>query len=330
MDREAAGPAVSASNPSGELLLLSGTANPELSARIAGEIGMTLAEMEITRFADGEFDVKIRESVRGHDVFLVQPTCHPVNDNLIELFIVLDALRRASASRINAVIPYYGYQRKEKKTQARDPISAKLMANIIELAGANRVICVDLHAEAIQGFFDIPVDALIATKILARRVRERHRHDVVVVAPDSGGVDRARKLARILDAPIAIIDKRRPRDDTVEIVSVIGDVAGAECVIVDDLISTGGTLASAAVALRANGAIAVDIVATHGVLSDGAMARLHEAPVDEICITDTVPLHDGARSFDDHPKLRVLSVAPLIAEAIVRVHEGRSVSELFR
>jgi len=321
---------VSDPNPYGELLLLSGSGNPELSERIAREIGMTLAGLEVTRFADGEFDVKIGESVRGHDVFVVQPTCHPVNDNLIELFIVLDALRRASASRITAVIPYYGYQRKEKKTQPRDPISAKLMANIIELAGANRVICVDLHAEAIQGFFDIPVDALIATKILARRVRERHGHDVVVVAPDSGGVDRARKLARILNAPIAVIDKRRPRDDTVEIVNVIGDVKGAECVIIDDLISTGGTLASAAVALRANGAMAVDIVATHGVLSDGAIARLHEAPVDEICITDTIPYHSGSHSFDDAPKLRILSVAPLIAEAIVRVHEGRSVSELFR
>ena len=214
---------------------------------------MQLAECEITRFADGEFDVKIRESVRGHDVFLIQPTCNPVSDNLIELFIILDALRRASASRITAVIPYYGYQRKEKKTQARDPISAKLMANIIELAGANRVICVDLHAEAIQGFFDIPVDALIATKILARRVRERHGHDVVVVSPDTGGVNRARNLARILDAPIAFIDKRRPRDDTVEVVNVIGDVEGAVCVIVDDLISTGGTLVNAAIALLATG-----------------------------------------------------------------------------
>src|SRR5580700_5591971 len=233
--------------------------------------------------ADGEFDVKIRESVRGHDVFLVQPTCHPVSDNLIELFIILDALRRASASRITAVIPYYGYQRKEKKTQARDPISAKLMANIIELAGANRVICVDLHAEAIQGFFDIPVDALIATKILARRVRERHGHDVVVVSPDTGGVNRARNLARILDAPIAVIDKRRPRDDTVEVVNVIGDVDGAVCVIVDDLISTGGTLVNAAIALLASGAKSVDVVATHGVLSDGAVARLHAAPIDEIC-----------------------------------------------
>ena len=317
-------------SPYGDLMLLSGTANPELSERIAREMSMRLAQMEVTRFADGEFDVKISESVRGHDVFLVQPTCHPVSDNLIQLFIILDALRRASASRITAVIPYYGYQRKEKKTQPRDPISAKLMANIIELAGANRVICVDLHAEAIQGFFDIPVDALTATKILARRVRERHGHNVVIVSPDTGGAHRARRMASILDAPIAVVDKRRPRDDAIEVNNVIGDVAGMNCIIVDDLISTGSTLAGAAVALREKGGISVDCVATHGVLTSGALRLLHDAPIDEICITDTVPFPNGQPSFDDAPKLRVLSVAPLIAEAIVRVHEGRSVSELFR
>jgi ribose-phosphate pyrophosphokinase len=317
-------------NPYGELMLLSGTANPELSERIAREMGMRLAQMELTRFADGEFDVKIGESVRGHDVFLLQPTCHPVSENLIQLFIILDALRRASASRITAVIPYYGYQRKEKKTQPRDPISAKLMANIIELAGANRVICVDLHAEAIQGFFDIPVDALTATKILARRVRERHGHDVVIVSPDTGGALRARRMARILDAPIAIIDKRRPRDDAVEVINVIGDVAGLKAVIVDDLISTGSTLAGAAHALRDKGATGVDVVTTHGVFTEGSLRRLHEAPIDEICVTDTIPFPNVQRAFDDAPKLRILSVAPLIAEAIVRVHEGRSVSELFK
>jgi len=318
------------SSPHGDLLLLSGTANPELSERIAREINIPLAEMQVTRFADGEFDVKIGESVRGKDVFVIQPTCHPVSDNLVQLFIILDALRRASASRVNAVVPYYGYARKEKKTQARDPISAKLMANFIELAGANRVITVDLHAEAIQGFFDIPVDALTASKILARHARERHGNDLVVVSPDTGGTARARGLARLLDAPIAIIDKRRPRDDDVEILNVIGDVEGKPCVVIDDLISTGSTLIGAAKALRANGATHVDVVATHGVFSNSAIAKLHAAPIDEICITDTIPLHDGPRSFDDAPKLRVLSVAPLIAEAIVRVHEGRSVSELFR
>ena len=317
-------------NPYGELMLLSGTGNKALSERIAREIDLPLAPMDITRFADGEFDVKIHESVRGHDVFLIQPTCSPVSDNLIQLFITLDALRRASASRITAVIPYYGYQRKEKKSAPRDPISAKLMANIIELAGASRVVAVDLHAEAIQGFFDIPVDALTATKILARRVRERHGNNVVVVSPDTGGALRARRLGRLLDAPIAIIDKRRPRDDAVEVVHVVGDVAGMHAVIVDDLISTGGTLVSASAALMSKGATGVDVVATHGLLTEGALQRLHDAPIDEICITDTIPLSEEARAPDDHPKLRVLSVAPLIAEAIVRVHEGRSVSELFR
>ena len=318
------------SSPHGDLLLLSGTANPELTERIAREINIPLAAMQVTRFADGEFDVKIGESVRGKDVFVVQPTCHPVSDNLVQLFIILDALHRASASRINAVIPYYGYARKEKKTQARDPISAKLMANIIEMAGADRVITVDLHAEAVQGFFDIPVDALTASKILARHVRERHGSDMVVVSPDTGGVARARGLARLLDAPIAIIDKRRPRDDDVEILNVIGEVEGRPCVIIDDLVSTGSTLVGAAKALRANGATGVDVVATHGVFSNNAIQKLHEAAIDEICVTDTIPLRGGPISFDDAPKLRVLTVAPLIAEAIVRVHEGRSVSELFR
>jgi ribose-phosphate pyrophosphokinase len=316
----------------GELRLLSGTANPALSEKIAREIGVALGEMQVKRFADGEIDVKIADSVRGQDVFVIQPTCHPVNENLIELFIILDALRRASAVRINAVIPYYGYARKEKKTQARDPITAKLMANIVQNAGANRVICVDLHAEAIQGFFDIPVDALTATKILARHVRERHHGgSVVVVSPDVGGTARARALARHLDdASIAIIDKRRPKDDEVEVNTVIGEVAGRRCVIIDDLISTGGTLVSASTALRRSGATAIDVVATHGVLSNGALDRLHAAPIDEICVTDTIPLREGQYNPDDHSRLRVLNVAPLLAEAIVRVHEGRSVSELFR
>ena len=316
-------------SPFGDLKLLSGTANPELSERISREIGLALTPMDVTRFADGEIDVKIGDSVRGDDIFVIQPTCHPVSENLVQLFIILDALRRASAARINAVIPYYGYARKEKKTQPRDPISAKLMANIIEMAGADRLITVDLHAEAIQGFFDIPVDALTASKILARHGRERHGRDIVVVSPDTGGVARARAMARLLDVPIAIIDKRRPRDDDVEVLNVIGEVAGMRCIVIDDMISTGSTLIGAAQALREKGAVAVDAMATHGVLSNGALAKLHAAPIDEICITDTIPLHNG-HSFDDHPKLRVLSVAPLIAEAIVRVHEGRSVSELFR
>jgi ribose-phosphate pyrophosphokinase len=309
-------------------MLLCGTANPELGRRISEEVGVALAPMEITRFADGEFDVRIGESVRGHDVFVIQPTCPPVNDNYMELFVILDALRRASAARINAVLPYYGYQRKEKKTRARDPISAKLMANFLQVAGAERMIVLDLHAEAIQGFFDIPVDALTASKILASHVRSRHgRQPIVVVSPDVGGTARARAIARLLESPLAIIDKRRPRDDDVEVLNVIGDVQDSTCVVVDDLISTAATLAGAAHALKEGGARSVDVLATHGVLSAGSLDRLTEAFVDEVVVTDTIPLSSDAARND---KVSQVSVAPLIAEAIVRIHEGRSVSALFR
>ena len=312
----------------GPLMLLCGTANPELGRRIAEDVGVPLAPMEITRFADGEYDVKIGESVRGHDVFVIQPTCPPVNENYMELFVTLDALRRASAARINAVLPYYGYQRKEKKTRARDPISAKLMANFLQVAGAERMIVLDLHAEAIQGFFDIPVDALTASKILATHIRSRHgRQPLVIVSPDVGGTARARAIARLLECPLAIIDKRRPRDDDVEVLNVIGDVRDSRCVVVDDLISTASTLAGAASALRAGGAVSVDVLATHGVLSNGSLRRIDEADVDEVVVTDSIPLSaEGLRN----PKVSQVSVAPLIAEAIVRIHEGRSVSALFR
>ncbi len=312
----------------GPLMLLCGTANPELGRRISEEVGVPLAPMEITRFADGEYDVRIGESVRGHDVFVIQPTSPPVNDNYMELFVILDALRRASASRINAVLPYYGYQRKEKKTRARDPISAKLMANFLQVAGAERMIVLDLHAEAIQGFFDIPVDALTASKILATHIRARHgREPIVVVSPDVGGTARARAIARLLESPLAIIDKRRPRDDDIEVLNVIGDVRDSRCVVVDDLISTASTLAGAAKALRDEGAVSVDVLATHGVLSAGALERVADAFVDEVVVTDSIPLSPAAVKS---PKVTQVSVAPLIAEAIVRIHEGRSVSALFR
>jgi ribose-phosphate pyrophosphokinase len=309
-------------------MLLCGTANPELGRKISEDVGVPLAPMEITRFADGEYDVKIGESVRGHDVFVIQPTCPPVNENYMELFVTLDALRRASAARINAVLPYYGYQRKEKKTRARDPISAKLMANFLQVAGAERMIVLDLHAEAIQGFFDIPVDALTASKILAAHIRSRHgRQPLVIVSPDVGGTARARAIARLLECPLAIIDKRRPRDDDIEVLNVIGDVRDSRCVVVDDLISTASTLAGAATALRAGGAVSVDVLATHGVLSNGALRKIDEADVDEVVVTDSIPLSpEGQRN----PKVSQVSVAPLIAEAIVRIHEGRSVSALFR
>jgi ribose-phosphate pyrophosphokinase len=282
--------------------------------------------MQVTRFPDGVYDIKIAESVRGQDVFLIQPTCHPVSENLIQLFIILDALRRASAGRVTAVIPYYGYARKEKKTQARDPISAKLMADFITLAGANRVIALDLHADAIQGFFDIPVDHLLAEKILAAYLREQRLADQVIVSPDVGGAKRARSLARVVEAPIVVVDKRRLKDDEVSVSTVIGDVAGANCVVVDDIISTGGTLVGVSHALMEAGARSVRVLATHGLFSGDALQRLAAAPIREIAITDSVPLPPGKRD----PKLKVLSVAPLLAEAIVRVHEDRSISELFK
>jgi ribose-phosphate pyrophosphokinase len=308
----------------GELKLLSGNAHPDLAHDISGQLEIPVGEMHVQRFKDGEYDVKIAESVRGNDVFLVQPTCQPVSENLIQLFIILDALHRASAARVTAVIPYYGYARKEKKSAPRDPISAKLMANIISLAGANRIIAMDLHADAIQGFFDIPFDHLTAIQIISDHIRHRHLKDIVVVSPDVGGTRRARAVAKILDAPFAIVDKRRPRDDVTEILNVIGDVDGMNAVVVDDLISTGSTLVGVAHALVENGARTVDVLATHGVFSDGAVQRLAQAPIDQIVVTDSIPISET------HEKLHVLSVAPLLAEGIRRVHEDRSVSELFR
>ncbi|TME89347.1 MAG: ribose-phosphate pyrophosphokinase [Chloroflexi bacterium] len=274
----------------GALKLLSGDANPELARKIADALHEPLDEMRITRFADGEIDVKIAHSVRGADVFLIQPTCEPVSENYMQLFIILDALRRASAGRITAVIPYYGYARKEKKTQARDPISAKLMADIITLAGANRVIALDLHADAIQGFFDIPVDHLTAEKLLVEYIRKLHLPNAVIVSPDVGGAKRVGDVARLLDLPIAFVYKRRPK------------------------------------ALRAEGATSVRVLATHGVLAGDAVEKLVNSPIEEIVITDSIPLPPAKQ----HLKIKILSIAPLLAEAILRVHEDRSVSELFK
>jgi ribose-phosphate pyrophosphokinase len=309
----------------GDLKLLSGNGHPRLAAAIAARLDVEVGDMQITRFSDGEYDVKIAESVRGLDVFLVQPTCQPVSENLIQLFITLDALHRASAGRITAVIPYFGYARKEKKTAPRDPISAKLMANVISMAGADRVIALDLHTDAIQGFFDIPVDHLFAAKILAEHIRKRHGKDeLTIVSPDPGGTKRARYIANMLEAPMAFVDKRRPKDDVAEVLNVVGDVAGMKTVVVDDLISTGTTMVGVANALIEAGATAVDVLATHGVLSDNAVKRLADAPINQIVVTDSIPHSE----VDE--KLVTLTVAPLIAESIRRVHEDRSVSELFR
>jgi len=314
------------SSPWGELKLIGGTANPELNRLISQEVGVPLTDPRVTRFSDGEIDVKIQDSMRGHDCFVLQPTCHPVNENLMELFITLDALRRASAGRVTAVIPYYGYARKERKSQPREPISAKLIANVITLAGADRLLLLDLHADAIEGFFDVPTDHLTAHKILAEYIRGRDLQKSAVVAPDAGGAKRAESMARLLGAPLVFVYKRRPRDEVSEIMEMAGQVEGRDCVVVEDIISTGGTIVEVARALKSHGARQVIIACTHPVLTKGAVERLREAPVDEVIVSNSIPLPPDKQG----PPITVLSVAPLLAEAIMRVHENRSVSELFR
>ena len=313
----------------GELRLVAGSSNLELARLISEETGVPLTDPRVRRFPDGEIDVKIQDSMRGHDVFVIQPTCHPVNDSLMELFILLDALRRASARRITAVIPYFGYARKERKSQPREPISAKLMANFVTLAGADRVLLMDLHADAIEGFFDVPTDHLTAQKILAAYIRERQLANCSVVAPDAGGAKRAEHMARLLNAPLVFVYKRRPEpedDESVEILDMAGDVESRDCVVLEDIISTGGTIVEVARALKDHGARHVIIACTHPVLAPGAVERLRDAPVDEVVVTNSIPVPPEKRG----PPITVLSVAPLLAEAIVRVHENRSVSELFR
>jgi ribose-phosphate pyrophosphokinase len=315
-------------SPWGELKLISGNANRELAHEISKELGIPLTDGGITRFSDGEIDVKIHDSMRGHDVFVIQPTCHPVNENLMELFILLDALRRASAGRVTAVVPYYGYARKERKSQPREPISAKLIANFITLAGADRVLLLDLHTEAIEGFFDVPTDHLTARKLLADYLRGKRLHDTAVVAPDVGASKRARAIANLLDAPIVFIDKRRPAPGSseAEVLNVVGEVEGMDCVVVDDMITTGGTVTSAVTALKEAGARRVFVAATHPVFTGTAVDRLRAAPVEEVVVTNSIPIPPAKQG----PPITVLNVAPLLAEAIIRVHENRSVSELFR
>jgi len=315
-----------ASSPWGELKLLGGSANPDLSARISSELGVPLTDTRMRRFADGEINVKIEDSMRGHDVFVIQPTCPPVNEHLMELFIILDALRRASAGRVTAVIPYYGYARKERKTQPREPITAKLVANFITLAGADRLLLLDLHAEAIEGFFDVPTDHLSPFRIFAEHLRDLNLHNLTVVAPDAGGGRRAEAVANQLQAPIAFGYKRRPEEDQSEVIAVSGDVKGRDCVIVEDIITTGGTISKLAESLRNQGATKVLVAATHPVLTGNAVDRLRKAKIDDVIVTDSVPIAPENLG----PPITVLSVAPLLAEAIIRVHENRSVSELFR
>ena len=311
-----------------KLKIFSLSSNRPLAEKIAEAVGLELGKISISRFSDGEVKVNVEESIRGAHVYIVQSTSDPVNDNLMELLIMIDALRRASAKTINVVMPYYGYARQERKAQSREPITAKLVANMITIAGADRVLTLDLHAPQIQGFFDIPVDHLIGVPLLADYFLEKGRfgEDVVDVSPDHGGVVRARKLADFLKSPIAIIDKRRPRPNVSEVMNIIGDVAGKKCIIIDDMIDTAGTITLAAAALLDKGADSVYACCTHAVLSGPAVERLDESDIREVIVTDSIQQPEG-RHLD---KLQTISVGTLVGEAIKRIHENRSVSPLFQ
>jgi ribose-phosphate pyrophosphokinase len=310
-----------------DMRILTGNANPKLAADIAAYLGMSLSEMEVSRFSDGEIRVKVNESVRGADVFVVQPTCPPASDNVMELLIIIDALKRASARRIVAVVPYYGYARQEKKAGGREPITARLMADLLTVAGAHRILAVDMHVPSIQGFFNLPVDHLNAGPLLAGYFITRGFADAntVVVSPDVGGVGAARAVADRLDASLAIIAKRRPQPNQAEIMEVIGDLNGKRAIFFDDMIDTAGSLVSGARAVAERGAADICACATHGIFSDDAILRLADSPIREVVVTDTIPLAPERRI----EKIKVLSVAPLLAEAIRRVHEDASVSSLF-
>jgi len=307
------------------LKLISGSSNRKLAEAIARHMGIELCACAANRFSDGEIHIRLDESVRGSNVFVIQSTSAPVNENLMELLVLVDALKRASAKTINVVMPYYGYARQDRKARSRDPITAKLVANLIETAGAHRVIAMDLHAMQIQGFFDIPVDHLLGVPILGDYFYEKELERPVVVSPDHGGVVRARRLADTLKASLAIIDKRRPEPNVVEVMNIIGDVSGRTAILVDDIIDTAGTIALAASALKEAGAKDLYACCTHPVLSGPAFERLEASPLKEIVVTDTIPLRENHGCS----KIRVLSVAPLIGEAIKRIHEQKSISKLF-
>nr|WP_298876694.1 ribose-phosphate diphosphokinase [uncultured Mogibacterium sp.] len=308
-----------------DLKLFTCNAHPELANEIAELMGIKVGKSTVNKFSDGEIQVSIWESVRDCDVYIVQPTCAPVNDHLMELLIMIDALKRASAGRINVVVPYYGYARQDRKAKARDPITAKLVANLIQAAGADRLVSMDLHANQIQGYFDIPVDHLLGLPILTKYFKEKNLEDIVVVSPDHGSVTRARNMAQRLDAPIAIVDKRRPEPNKSEIMNIIGDINGKNCILLDDMIDTAGTICNAANALMELGAKSVYACATHGVLSGPAMERLEKSPIKELVLLNTVPIADE-KKID---KMTFISVGPIFSEVITRIYQGGSVSPLF-
>lgn len=307
------------------LRIFSGNANPGLAKEIASHLGLTMGNAFVGHFNNGETQVIIDESVRGKDVFIVQPTCNPVNDSMMELLIMVDAAKRASARSITAVIPYYAYARQDRKTRGREPISAKLVANLLTTAGVNRVMTVDLHAGQIQGFFDIPVDHLPGVPILAEYIRSKNLDDIIIVSPDLGGVTRARQLADRLHAPIAIIEKRRPMPGVAEVMNLIGNVAGRTAVMIDDIVDTAGSLTEGANALMKYGAKEVYACCTHGVLSDPAVARIQSSVLKELVITNTIPLPVEKEC----EKIKVLSMAPLLGEAILRIFNELPVSKMF-
>lgn len=312
---------------SNSLMVFSGNANPKLALSVTQHLNIPLGRATVNRFSDGEVAVEINESVRGQDVFVLQSTCAPTNDNLMELMIMVDALRRASARRITAAIPYYGYARQDRRPRsARVAISAKVVANMLQSVGVDRVLTMDLHADQIQGFFDIPVDNIYSTPVLLNDILAHQYPNLMVVSPDVGGVVRARAMAKALDVDLAIIDKRRPRANVAEIMNIIGEVKGRTCVITDDIVDTAGTLCNAASALKERGAVRVLAYAAHPVLSGNAVDRITNSPLDELVITDTIPLRPEAEAC---PKIRQLSCAALIGETISRIANESSVSSLF-
>ena len=311
----------------GQMMLLAGNSNKQLFSDISKKLGTKLIDAKISRFSDSEVQVQVNESIRGSEVFVLQATCDPCNDNLMELLIMIDALKRASASRIFAVIPYFGYARQDRKAHPREPISAKLVANLIQTAGADHMLAIDLHSAQIQGFFDIPVDNLTAVNLFSKDIEKKNMKNVVIVAPDVGGVARARSVAKRIDAPLVIIEKRRSQANESEVMNVIGEVKGRNAIIVDDIIDTAGTLCNAVEALKKEGAKDVYAYCTHGVFSGKAIERLAKSEIKEIICTDSIPLSEQSRKIK---KIRQISVAELLAEAIQRTHKRDSVSELFQ
>jgi ribose-phosphate pyrophosphokinase len=308
------------------LKIFTGNANPALTEEICTALGLELARAMVKQFSDGEIHIQIQENVRGADVFLIQSTCRPVDRSVMELLLMLQALKLASAQRITAVLPYYGYARQDRKDKPRVPISAKLIATLLETAGADRVLTLDLHAAQIQGFFDIPVDHLFSSPVMIEHFKARHTDKLTVVSPDAGGVERARAFAKRLNCPLAIIDKRREEANVAEVMNVVGDVEGRHCLLVDDLIDTAGTLVKGAEALLEKGAAGVSACATHAVLSGPAVSRIEESQLEEVVVTNSIPLSKEARKCS---RIQSLSIAKLLAEAIRSIHEETSVSVLF-